>query len=363
MARLALIFAFLFAASVPAAAQDTLPETPPELRDFRLDPERAQPQPQPEPQPQITPPPVVPTQPRSQPPSSARSQPTPAGQRAPAASRDASPADKQSPEPAPSVELPSTDAEPVVAPDITPAEPAVTASQEQLQTGLTWWQIAAAVSIAALALLAFAFFRRRRSSVSQVGAVSAATDEPDPLASARPIVSAPIIGPPLTPAKRANLTLEFIPDKAMLSFTALTIKGQLRLINTGELPARNMRLRATLLSANSQQNQMLAAFHSGAITIPEESLGEATAGERIAMQIEMSLPVAELQSFEVQSRRIMVPVMVANLAYDWDGGSDMVKLACLVGKEAEPPAPKMAPFRLDLGPRSFAPLGQRPLYA
>jgi hypothetical protein len=77
----------------------------------------------------------------------------------------------------------------------------------------------------------------------------------------------------------------------------------------------------------------------------------------------MSVPVAELQSFEVQSRRIMVPVMVANLAYDWDGGSDVVKLACLVGKEAQPPAPKMAPFRLDLGPRSFAPLGQRPLYA
>ncbi len=107
---------------------------------------------------------------------------------------------------------------------------------------------------------------------------------------------------------------------------------------------------------------MLAAFHSGAIEVPEELLGEAKVGERLAMQIEMSMPAAELQCFEVQSRRIMVPVMVANLAYDWVGGSDMVKLACLVGKEAEPPAPKMAPFRLDLGPRSFAPLGQRPLY-
>jgi hypothetical protein len=359
MARLALIFAFLFAANVPAAAQDTLPETPPELRDFRLDPERAPPQPQPEPQPQITPPPVVPTQPQSQPRSSAR--PTPADRRAPATSRNASPAVEQSPEAAPSIELTPTEAEPVVAPDVTPAEPEVTASQGQQPDGLAWWQIAAAVGVAALALLAFAFFKRRRNYVPQVRAVSTAVTEPETRAPAQPIVSAQKITPP-PPAKRANLTLEFIPDKATLSFTALTIKGQLRLINAGEVSARNMRLRATLLSANSQQGEMLAAFHSGAITVPEESLGDATAGERIAMQIEMSLPVAELQSFEVQSRRIMVPVMVASLAYDWDGGSDVVKLACLVGKEARPPAPKMAPFRLDLGPRSFAPLGQRPLY-
>jgi hypothetical protein len=359
MARLALIFAFLFAANVPAAAQEALPETPPELRDFRLDPERAQPQPEPEPQ--LTPPPIVATQPESLAPSGARSQPTPADQRAPATSRNASPADEQSPEPAPPAELPPTEAEPIVAPDKAPAEPVATASQEQQPTGLAWWQIAAG-GVAALTLLAFAFLRRRKNSVPQARAVSTAATGPQPLAPARPIVSAPAIAPPPTPARRANLTLEFIPDKATLSFTALTIKGQLRLINAGELPARNMRLRATLLSANREQGEMLAAFHSGAITVPEESLGEAKAGERIAMDIEMSVPVAELQSFEVQSRRITVPVMAASLAYDWEGGSDIVKLACLVGKEAQPPAPKMGPFRLDLGPRSFAHLGQRPLY-
>jgi hypothetical protein len=35
----------------------------------------------------------------------------------------------------------------------------------------------------------------------------------------------------------------------------------------------------------------------------------------------------------------------------------------MVGREANPPQPKMGPFRLDLGPRRFASLGQRPLFA
>jgi hypothetical protein len=55
--------------------------------------------------------------------------------------------------------------------------------------------------------------------------------------------------------------------------------------------------------------------------------------------------------------------MLANIEYEWgEGGHDVAKLACLIGREANPPKPKMAPLRLDLGPRSFTPLGQRPVF-
>ena len=63
----------------------------------------------------------------------------------------------------------------------------------------------------------------------------------------------------------------------------------------------------------------------------------------------------------VGDKKIFVPVMLANVAYSWDGGADNVTIACMVGRESEPPGAKMGPLRLDLGPRSFAPLGQRPL--
>ncbi len=169
--------------------------------------------------------------------------------------------------------------------------------------------------------------------------------------------------PPPPAAKQAKVSLQFIPDKATLSFTSLTVKGQLRLVNGGDALAENLRLRATLLSANAQQQQIIAAFHNGQIQVSEEPLGNAEPGETLALQIEIAVPVAELQSFEIDSKRIMVPVFVADLAYEAAGQSEQAKIACLVGKETQPPAPKMAPFRIDLGPRSFAPLGQRPLYA
>ncbi|MBL0923472.1 MAG: hypothetical protein IBJ12_03270 [Sphingomonadaceae bacterium] len=362
MARPALIFAFLVAAGLPAAAQQPLPETPPELRDFRLDPERAQQQPGPERQAEVTSPPVAPTQPQAQPPSSARPQPTPSQPSAPARTRNAPAVNEQPRQPVPAEEAPPTKAEPVVVPEMVSAEPEVPASPDPRAERLAWWQLVAAAVFAALILLAFAWFRLRRKSAQQVATVAAESTGSGAIAPLPPILPIPAILPSQAAEKRAKLTLEFIPETATLSFTALTVRGQLRLINVGDVTARNMLLRATLLSANRQQEKMLAAFHSGTIDVPEEPIGEAKIGERIAMQIEMSLPMAELQSFEVQSRRIMVPVMVANLAYEWDGGRDVVKLACLVGKEAQPPAPKMAPFRLDLGPRRFAPLGQRPLY-
>jgi hypothetical protein len=362
MARFALIFLLSFPTGLPALAQDALPETPPELRDFRLDPERAQPQPEPEQQPQTTLPPAVPTQPQSQPPSNAQLRPATAERRVPAPNRSAAPVDQAPPEALQSDTLQPTELAPIAEPESAPAEPTATTSPEQQADGWAWWQIAAIVAVAALALFGFVLFRRRRKSESRGNAVSASAADDGAAAPVKTAAPPAAMSPPRVPAERATLTLEFIPDTATLTFTALTVKGQLRLVNTGELPVRNMRLRATLLSANRQQAEMLSAFHSGALAVSEEALGDAKAGERIAMDIEMSVPVAELQSFEVQNRRIMVPVMAANLAYEWDGGSDAIKLACLVGKEAQPPAPKMAPFRIDLGPRSFTPLGQRPLY-
>lgn len=373
MARFALLLAIaLLLGAPPIAAQDALPETPRELRDFRLDPERAQPQPEP----QVTPPPVVPTLPETQTPAPSGEEAAPPAQRQTPAGRtpSARPSTavaEQAPapetevsEPAQALPLP-VDTSPEAAPAVgTASEPA----------SLPWWQIAAALGVVALALFGFLAFRRRRSVRYDEPVFEAAVEplaepavEPDhiqeiPQAPVPAMASVKLSTPP-PPAKQANVSLEFIPDKATLSFTSLTVKGQLRLINNGDAPAKNLRLRATLLSANARQQQIIAAFHAGQIEVPDESLGEAKPGETLALQIEMAVPLAELQSFEVDNKRIMVPVFVADLAYESSGQTEKAKIACLVGKETQPPASKMAPFRIDLGPRSFAPLGQRPIYA
>jgi hypothetical protein len=360
MARIALPIILSCVMASSAVAQDALPETPPELRDFRLDPER--PAPQPTPQPEVQPPPVAPTlEPQSQPvvPRDRTSNAAPTRlQERPAPNADSSSADETAPIPEDIAVEPSTED---IAPP--PEEAAPIAEEPTPATApstIAWRQIAAAL-LAALALIGgWLFLRKRR----KLGAERPDFAIAEPLAPQPVAAPAPQVAPPIVEnARRPRLSLEFIPDKATLGFSALTLKGQLRLVNDGDAPARDMQLRATMISANQRQQETIAAFHGGAIPITPNPLGEAKAGERLALDIEMSVQVTELDSYMIGDKKIFVPVMLANLAYEWEGGSDNVTMAWMVGRESAPHQPKMGPLRLDLGPRSFSPLGQRPIYA
>ena len=164
--------------------------------------------------------------------------------------------------------------------------------------------------------------------------------------------------------KRPILDISFVPKKAILSVANLSIMGELRIINQGKVAAQSMRLRAIIISASEAQDDVIAAFHADRNHYFSDELGEANAGERIGMEIELSIPLTELQSFEVGNRRLFAPIVLAHIDFSWSKtGHDTVQLAALIGREAAPPAAKMAPLRLDLGPRSFAPLEQRPIFA
>lgn len=361
MARMALSVLLPCMAASVAIAQDAVPETPPELRDFRLDPER--PAPQPQPQPEVQPPPVVPTvepeasaaQPRVErtAPSRARDTEQPTGASAPEVNRPSEPLPEFESEQQPEIAAP---AESVVLPPAANAAPAPTPSSDS-----SWWQVAAAVA-AALALLGgWLLFRRRRKGDTddeERELVTAVTPAPAsivaPSAPARPITVV---------ANRPQISLEFIPEKATLGFSSLTLKGQLQLVNNGDASASDMQLRLAMISANQRQKETIAAFTGGSIPVEPKPLGEARAGERLALDIEMAVQVSELDSYMIGEKKIFVPVMLANLAYAWDGGTDNVTMAWMVGRETTPLQEKMGPLRLDLGPRSFSPLGQRPIYA
>lgn len=360
MARIALPIIFTSVMANAALAQDALPETPPELRDFRLDPER--PAPQPTPQPEIQPPPVAQTVDPQPEPAAPRARPSTAS---PTRSPDRSVPDEDR---SATGEAEPTAAELAVEPSIEIDAPplqktapvAEAPASAAAPSAVAWWQIAAALLTALGLLGGWLFLRKRRKLDSAKPDLAIA----EPLAPQPLAVPAPQVAPPIVEyARRPRLSLEFVPDKATLGFSALTLKGQLRLVNDGDAPARDMQLRATMISASQRQQETIAAFHGGAIPITPNPLGEAKAGEQLALDIEMSVQVSELDSYMIGDKKIFVPVMLANLSYDWEGGSDNVTMAWMVGRESAPQQPKMGPLRLDLGPRSFSPLGQRPIYA
>ncbi len=365
MARFALSVIACITVASTVVAQDAIPETPPELRDFRLDPQRPTAQPQPEAQP-VTPPPAVPTvtEPQTAPPRTER-QPARRAAEAPPPAALSVPA---------SVPETGATANPVLsAPEAVdegltnsalPENEALPAP-EPAAASMAMWQIGAALAVLVMALLAVLWFRRRRTSATdepqERGVAPAQANSARTAESVAPVLSAASV----KPSTQAGITLAFMPEKATISFTTLTVKGQLRLINEGSKPARDMQLRAGLISASAAQGAFIEAFHAADTDDKAEPLGDANPGERIAMAIELAVPLTDMESFSVGGQKLLVPIMVASLTYanESDGHRQTARIACMIGREANPPAPKMGPLRLDLGPRSFTPLGQRPVHA
>lgn len=356
-----------------ALAQDALPETPPELRDFRLDGPRPAPQPQPQPDPpaEQIPPPAIRTVPQQ-----AQDQVAPTTRAdIPQRARAVDPADQPQPsETAPDLtrDIVSEDSIPTTpSPGAAPLPveeavvPTAVASETTSASNLTLI-LAIIVSAALLALLGLLFWRRRR----QRPQVQKTPDVAPPIKSVAPVLTpkpSPKPAEPLPipmPSEPDTVTIVFIPHKATISFTTLTVQGQLQIVNTGEIMAKDMQLRAILVSASNQQQHAIDTFFADPAQVAPNPLGDARPGERLGLSLELSVSLNEIHAFPLGDQRLMVPIMVAALTYlDERGATQEARLACMIGREANPPQPKMGPLRLDTGPRSFASLGQRPVYA
>lgn len=176
------------------------------------------------------------------------------------------------------------------------------------------------------------------------------------------IKPAPIAKPlPLKVEAPAPILLEFLPDRAVVSLANLSVSGKLRLTNQSDQPVEQLRLRAALIGASADQAEIISAFHNREDG-KEKPLADLKPGEKRDFVMEMALPLTDIPSYAVGSQRLLVPIVIANLAYG-NGRDSQIELACVIGREANPPQPKLGPLRLDLGPRSFAPLGQRRLAA
>ena len=75
------------------------------------------------------------------------------------------------------------------------------------------------------------------------------------------------------------------------------------------------------------------------------------------MKSAVSLTRDQMRQYEVGGRRLFVPLIGFNALYSWSGGDGQTSASYLVGRDTK--AEKMAPLRLDLGPRTFRGLGAR----
>jgi hypothetical protein len=244
-----------------------------------------------------------------------------------------------------------------VAPSPSPGPSATPAAPGSSGAGWLW---PAAGGALILLLAAFLLTRRRRARAERgrsrddahgdLGGVLFGAPEPEP---------EPPSAADAPPAPRPWIELDIVPERAAATEAEVYVRYALTLTNRGDSDARNIRIDPRLFNAGAEGEMM--DFFQGPIHDRSGSPHIVIApGRTLKLNAQVAMPNAELREIELAGRRIFVPMVAINVAYDWaDGGSGRTSRSWLVGREAEVPTEKMGPFRLDLGPRIYRSVGRR----
>jgi len=208
---------------------------------------------------------------------------------------------------------------------------------------------------------AFLFWRNQRREVfaggPQVDAFVA--PEPVPAPAPRPMPAPPPAAPKAaTPAPigivstrlRPWIDIGFHPMRCVLEDERVTVEFELELFNSGSGPARAVLVEATLFNAGPAQDQQIDGFFAKPVG-EGERIAVIPPLKRVGIRTQVSAPRTQLQAYELGGREVFVPIIAFNSLYNWGGGEGQTSVSYLLGKDTK--GEKLAPFRLDLGPRIF----------
>jgi hypothetical protein len=231
------------------------------------------------------------------------------------------------------------------------------------------WIVAA---LAALAAAAWFFFFRNRPRESYAGVsgfeLQAPPQDrpapaPEPRAAPRPTEPKPAPQPQPAPTGvvstrlRPWLEIQFKPDRAVVDDNRAAVAFEMSVVNSGNVPARDVLIEATLFNAGPMQDQQIQLFFDNPVA-KGEPIPVIPPMQRITVNTAVFMARDQVVPIEIEGRPLFVPMIAFNALYHWGSSSEGQSSASyLVGKETE--GEKLAPFRLDLGPRIFRGLGAR----
>jgi hypothetical protein len=272
--------------------------------------------------------------------------------------------------PAPAAAQPASSAPAAVRPaDLPPTPVDVRSGALSHDLPVLPWIVAALVAAAAAGW--FFFFRNRPregyAGLSGFDLVPASEPAPEPLAQpptvpAQPKIAQPSPAPTAPPAGvvstrlRPWLEIEFRPDRAVVDDNRAAIAFEIFVSNSGAVPARDVLLEASLFNAGPMQDQQIQLFFDNPVA-KGDRVPVIPPRQKINVNTAVFLAREQVQPIEIDGRPLFVPMIAFNALYRWSGGEGQTSASYLVGKETS--GEKLAPFRLDLGPRIFRGLDAR----
>lgn len=268
------------------------------------------------------------------------------------------------------LDVPAQDVAPVspiepAAPVPVEAIPAPSVEDGDTASGNGLWVALGIALAAALGLMVAGLLRRRRRTDvfvedTRLGDLAEPVAEPEPdLAPALAVAAEP----PISHA-RPILALSFNPAVAGANDAVASVDYGLVVTNTGDAPASRVRMEARMFAMGQDHDAALAAFFADAPDRPTPIASAIPPGVDAALRAQVSLPRDAVNPIQVRDRVVFVPLVAFNVLYEYydaQGGLQhgQTAMSYVVGRENRPPAEKMAPFRLDQGPRVYREVGQR----
>lgn len=157
---------------------------------------------------------------------------------------------------------------------------------------------------------------------------------------------------------KPELNVEFHPDRVVVTETEVLLQFDITLANVGSAPARDVLVEGRLFTAHVGQDEEIAAYFRSPTTEGDRMTSIAPLG-RISLKSVARLPLDAIHRFEASGRKLFVPLVGFNILYRSGAGEGQASVSFLVGRGNEEDE-KLAPFRLDLGPRIFRGLSSRP---
>ncbi|MFC3581838.1 hypothetical protein, partial [Sphingomonas hylomeconis] len=299
--------------------------------------------------------------------------------------------------------LPIAPAEPLEAPlaEATPVAPVTTAPAAAVPiagagAGISPWAIMLGILLLLGGLVAWLLYRRRRAQAEAdtpfeivIGVRQGDGDDvpapaapspppPPPVAPVAPDMPPPAAFPPPPPrpaaasgpapsflrvppaaSPRARLELSVRAMRAGTNLTSAAVDYEVDIRNSGDAAALGIRLDLRLLSASADQDAILTALYAAQIERPAVAPFDIPPGEQVSLGGMAMLPNEAISVMALQGRGFFVPLLSLNLVYGWGTAArGQTASAYIIGIERGGAA-KMAPFRLDTGPRMFDQVGIR----
>jgi hypothetical protein len=253
---------------------------------------------------------------------------------------------------------------PAAQPGFDPASPAAEASPDQSGDFMPWLL---ALLLLGAGAAAYAWRQRSQPGYAAAGGLTDALTSPAPAAAPSPQplqrTPPPRPAPPSTGSSgfvstrlRPWLELEFSPGRCVVEDDKTTIQFDVAVYNSGSAPARDVLIEASMFNAGPSQDDEIGAFFAHPIA-KGDRIPTIPPLKRVALKSSVTLPRHQVRQFTVGGRTLFVPLVGFNALYRWSGGDGQTSASYLVGRNNN--SDKMAPLRLDLGPRIFRGLGAR----